>query len=174
MNIKPVAETERLLFREFSPDEAEAFYHLNDDPEVIKYTGDPPFRDVAEARQFLLNYDHYAQRGFGRWSVYWKESGMYAGFCGLKYSPASGEVDVGFRFYRKYWNRGLATEAALAALQLGFEKHHLQKIVGRAMKENHASHRVLEKLGMKRAKEFMEDGNVWVQYEITTEEFFEK
>lgn len=172
--MKLIAETDRLLFREFSPGEAEAFYRLNDDPEVIKYTGDPPFRDAEEARQFLLNYDHYARHGFGRWSVYWKENGMYAGFCGLKYSLASDEVDVGFRFYRKYWNRGLATESALAALRLGFEKYHLQKIVGRAMKENRASHRVLEKLGMKQAKEFREDGNDWVQYEITAEEFFEK
>lgn len=159
-----VAETTRLLLKQFSPDEAEYFYLLNADPEVIKFTGDVAFGDVEEARAFLVNYNHYQRYGFRRWSVYLKESETYLGFCGLNYSPAANEVDVGFRLYRRFWNLGYATESAKAALKTGFEVYSLEKILGRAMEANLASQRVLLKLGMKLAKSFTADGATWLQY----------
>jgi RimJ/RimL family protein N-acetyltransferase len=58
-----VARSDRLVFRRLSPAGAEAFYALNSDPEVVRYTGDVPFRSVAEARAYLR-------------------------FCGLKYAEA--------------------------------------------------------------------------------------
>ncbi|HUG15129.1 MAG TPA: GNAT family N-acetyltransferase [Thermomicrobiales bacterium] len=159
------AETERLELREFSVDDAEGFFRLNGDPEVLRYTGDEPFADVEQARAFLAAYDNYARDGFGRWSVYLKETGEYLGFCGLNNRPATDEVDVGFRFRRACWDRGYATEAARAALDLGFTRYGLTRIVGRAMRDNAASHRVLEKLGMTKSHEFEQDGHVWAQYE---------
>ena len=161
-----VAETERLELREFSVADATGFYRLNSDPEVMRDTGDQAFANENEARDFLSSYDHYTLYDYGRWSVYLKETGEYVGFCGLKYSPEKDEVDLGFRFMQDQWNKGLATEAARAALRLGFERFGLKKIVGRAMKDNLASNRVLEKLGMIRVGSFTENGRVWTQFEI--------
>ncbi len=58
-----------------------------------------------------------------------------------------GEVDLGYRFFKDYWGRGLATEAARATLAYGVETLQLQRIIGIADVENRASIRVLEKVG---------------------------
>jgi len=165
-----VFSTQRLILKKFSAADAQGFYELNLDPEAIRYTGDVPFLSIAEAEDFILSYDHYERHGYGRWSVFLKDDNKYIGFCGLNYSQKKMEVDVGFRFMRVHWGKGYATEAARASLQYGFNEYSLDRIVGRAMKENAASLRVLEKLGMRFRKEFDEEGAGWCQYEIAHEE----
>ena len=81
-----ILETERLYLREFEPGDAENFYLLNLDPEVIKYTGDVAFKNINEASAFLQNYNHYSTYGFGRWAVILKSGRQYTGWCGLKYT----------------------------------------------------------------------------------------
>lgn len=146
--MKWILETERLFLREHTEEDAEQAYLLNLDPEVIQYTGDVSFKSIAEAKQFLKNYEHYKTYGFGRWAVINKSSQEYLGWCGLKYSPELKEYDIGFRFFKKYWNKDYATEAAKACLELGFTKFAMPVIVGRAMRENKASIKVLEKIGL--------------------------
>jgi RimJ/RimL family protein N-acetyltransferase len=162
-----VLETDRLVLKRFSPGDARSFYELNLDPEVIRYTGDVPFASVAEAEAFIRNYDHYERYGFGRWSVFIRNSGDYIGFCGLNYRLALDEVDVGFRLLRRYWGNGYATEAARGSLLYGFKGYALDKIVARAMQENMASIRVLQKLGMRFEKAFEAEGDIWRQYACT-------
>ncbi|MNU76505.1 anhydro-N-acetylmuramic acid kinase [compost metagenome] len=145
---KIVLETERLYLREMTPEDAESAYLLNLDPEVIRYTGDDPFESMEEAKAFLEKYDHYQKYGFGRWGVILKETNEYLGWCGLKYTPELDEFDIGYRFMRKFWGFGYATEAAEACLHYGFDQLTLPAIVGRAMPENGASVRVLEKIGL--------------------------
>jgi len=159
-----VLVTERLVLKEFSPADAQGFYELNLDPEVIRYTGDVPFASVLETESFIRSYDHYERYGFGRWSVFTKDTGDYIGFCGLNHKPALDEVDVGFRLLKRFWGKGYATEAARGSILHGFEEYDLDKIVGRAMQENLASHRVLQKLGMRLEKTFEAEGAVWHQY----------
>lgn len=159
-----VFETERLVLKQFTVADAKGFYELNQDPEVIRYTGDAPFCSVAEAEAFIRGYDHYECYGYGRWSVFIRDTGEYIGFCGLNYRPAVDEVDVGFRFLRRHWGKGYATEAARGSLLYGFNELVLDKIVARAMQENLASHRVLQKLGMRFEKTFEAEGAVWYQY----------
>jgi [ribosomal protein S5]-alanine N-acetyltransferase len=141
-------------------------YRLNADPEVLRYTGDEPFADVGEARASIAEYDACARSEFGRWSVFRKETGEYTGFCGLGYRPETDEVDIGFRVRRECWGRGYETEAGRAALDLGFNRYGLTRIVRRAMRDNAASHRPLVKPGMTFSHEFEQDGQVWAQYVI--------
>lgn len=166
-----VFETDRLELRQFSVADAAGFYALNADPEVLRYTGDVPFATVAEAEAFIRDYRHYDRCGYGRWSVFLKETGEYIGFCGLNHRAAANEVDVGFRFLRKHWGKGYATEAARASLAHGFSVYGLDRIVARAMKDNLASHRVLQKLGMQYVRDFDMDEAVWSLYEMRSEWF---
>ena len=166
-----VAETERLELCEFSQNDTDGFFNLNKDAEVIKYTGDSAFKNRKEVTSFITNYDHYEKYGYGRWSVYLKSTKEYIGFCGLKYNSEKGEIDIGFRFLKKFWNKGYATESSIAALAIGFDKYHAQRIVGRAMKNNSASHSVLKKLGMSPSFSFVENGNEWLQYELSRTKF---
>lgn len=164
--MKKILETKRLYLRELTPEDAEDFFNLNLDPEVIKYTGDLAFNNIIEARSFLQNYNQYEMFGMGRWAVIHKEDNLFLGWCGLKYSPDLDEVDIGFRFHKKYWNQGFATESAQACLEFGFNQLNLEKIVGRAMEANIASVKVLEKIGMQYVGKFDFLKHEGVLYEI--------
>lgn len=155
--MKTIIETERLILREFLIEDAFDMFSLNKDPAVIQYTGDNPFESIQAAENFLKNYDAYQKFGFGRWAVLTKNENAFIGWCGLKRNEED-QVDIGFRFFQKEWNKGYATESAKACLIYGFEKLNLVEIIGRAQKENTASIRVLEKIGMEYWKEGEVDG----------------
>ena len=162
-------ETERLRFRELTSADAPFAFDLNSDPLVMQYTGDPPFENQEAAESFLENYAAvYRSYKYGRWGVELKSTGELLGWCGLKFHPEEKITDVGYRFFRKNWGNGYATEAALATIQFGFSEYKLERIVAHARKENAASLRALEKCGMKIIGEEKDcDGEVFV-YDITT------
>lgn len=166
MTVKKILETDRFLLRELTVDDAMSFYELNENPKVIQYTGDRSFESVEEALSFLQNYKDYEENGYGRWAVIDKSNNEFLGWCGLKYDPSKEETDLGFRFFEKFWNRGVATESAIACLKYGLDQLKIKKIVGRAMSENIASIKVLQKLGFIFDKEFDFDGHKGVIYTI--------
>ncbi|MCT4178955.1 GNAT family N-acetyltransferase [Elizabethkingia anophelis] len=169
--MKPILETERLLLRELNPDDAGDFFNLNENPNVIKYTGDKAFQNIDEAREFLENYQNYRLNGYGRWAVMSKENNEFVGWCGLKYNSSTDETDVGFRFFEHYWNKGFATESAGACIDYGFKNLNLNTVLGRAMQDNAASVKILEKLGMKYVRDFDFDGHKGVIYKIESRDF---
>ena len=89
------------------------------------------------------------------------------GWCGLKYLSETNEVDLGYRFMKKFWDKGYATEAALACIEYGFNRLNLQRIVGRALPGNLASIKVLEKCGMKYLYEEVVQGYLHKTYQVT-------
>ncbi|MDR6966145.1 RimJ/RimL family protein N-acetyltransferase [Flavobacterium arsenatis] len=165
--MQPVLETNRLVLRELHPNDAEQFYQLNLNPNVIRYTGNTAFKNREEARHFLENYQDYKLNGYGRWAVIDKSNGAFLGWCGLKYDKNLDETDIGFRFFEHYWNKGYATESAKACISYGFEKLQLETIIGRAMLENVTSIKVLEKIGLTFDKAFdFDEQNKGVIYKI--------
>lgn len=146
-------------------EDAADFYALNLDPDVVKYTGDGPFESVDEASTFLKSYDQYEKYRVGRLAVIERISGNYIGWCGLKYHPEEDVHDIGFRFFKKYWNQGFATETAARCLEYGFNELRLSRIVGHAMKENVGSIRVLEKIGMTYVRDIVMHDQPAVLYE---------
>ena len=144
--MKTPISTTRLVLREFAPEDAECFFHLNADPEVMKYTGDQPFDSVEAARSFISEYDAYRKTGYGRWTVVLKETNEPIGWCGLRWHEDLGYVDLGFRIAQEHWNKGYASEAGRASLDWAKE-NGIDRVAGRCMTENAASIRVLEKLG---------------------------
>ncbi len=153
-----ITQTERLILREFTIDDAIHFYEMNNDSEVIKYTGDNSFNSLEEAKNFLSNYKEYSKNKMGRWAVCLKGTNEFLGWCGLKFRPDKKMVDVGYRFYKKYWNNGYATESAKASIKYGFKILKLNKIYAHAHIKNFDSHKVINKCGMEFIKEFDYDG----------------
>lgn len=161
-----ILNTTRCYLREITADDAAIAYELNADPQVIQYTGDEAFESIAAARQFLTQYDHYRRYGFGRWGVIRRDDGAFLGWCGLKYTAEDDEFDIGFRFFRRYWNQAYATETAKACLHLGFMQLDISVIVGRVMAANCASIRVLEKIGLQYQTDFDFDGQLGYLYSL--------
>jgi RimJ/RimL family protein N-acetyltransferase len=162
-------ETNRLFMREFLPEDAPGMFELNNDPEVMLYTGDVPFANEAAALNLINTYDQYKKYQLGRLAVIRKADGIFMGWCGLKYMEETQEVDLGFRLKKEYWGMGYATEASLACLHYGFSFDHINTIIGRSWINNKASIRVLEKTGMKRVKEFIYNEHPCFYYAIHKE-----
>lgn len=105
-----------------------------------------------------------AERGWGLWAVEIKARGEFIGFVGLHIPsmtlPFSPCVEIGWRLARSYWGRGYATEAARAALQVGFERLALQEIVSFTVARNHRSCAVMERLYMVRDEETFDHPDV--------------
>lgn len=149
-------------------------FDLNSDPDVIRYTGDRAFASVEEARAFLENYDPYSKEGYGRWLVVLRETGEPLGWCGLRYQPDYLAPDIGYRFFRKHWGKGYATESAVACMEYGFGPLTIPVIVGRAMAANLASIRVFEKLGLEFWKDDDFEGWPSVLYRLERETYLLK
>lgn len=143
-----ITQTPRLYLRPFTPDDGIHLYTLNADEEVLRYTPDKPFSSVEEAYAFVTGYGDYQQYGMGRWAVVRKSDDTFLGWCGLKYHPTEHIVEVGYRFHKKYWGNGYATEAAQASLEYGFSTLTVAQIYAHVHPENTASKNVLQKCGL--------------------------
>ena len=165
MNI--IIETNRLLLRTFTEEDAALIYELNLDPDVIRYTHDP-IKDQAHASEILekVIIPQYVLYNHGRWAVHVRSTLEFLGWCGLKYRSELNEIDLGYRFKKEGWGKGYATEAAWATIQYGFEKIGLQRIVARAEIDNIGSWKVLEKCGMTYIGDGEVDGYPVKAYEI--------
>ena len=162
-----VIETDRLSIRRFTEDDAPLLYELNLDPEVIRYTHDP-MTSVEHAKKVLneVILPQYVLYDHGRWAVHLRSNLEFIGWCGLKYLPETNEVDLGYRFMKKFWGNGYATEAALACIEYGFTRSNLRQIVGRALPGNLSSIKVLEKCGMKYLHEEVMHGYLHKTYQV--------
>lgn len=166
------AETARLWMREMRPEDAAAYYELNADPEVLKYTGDVAFKDVEDSRQFLEKYPSisYDKDGYGRWTCIEKSSGELIGWCGLR-MQSNGETDLGYRFHKRFWGKGFATESSILSLDYGFAQLPLTNVIARACDENVASINVMQKLKMRFREKTDFNGLAGSVYEISKEEW---
>ncbi len=151
MTIRTTLETERLRLRLFTMDDLQIMFELNRDPEVVKYA-DTPVKDMEEARQRLEQgpLADYKKYGYGRFAVELKETGQVIGFCGIKYLPEIDLPEVGYRYLKEYWGRGIGTEAAEACVEFAREDLKIKKLIALIVPENIGSIRVAEKLGMTR------------------------
>jgi RimJ/RimL family protein N-acetyltransferase len=164
--MKIILKTSRLYLRAFNENDAINLFKLNNNPKVIKYTGNKAFKSVDEAGGFIKNYTDYQNIGYGRWAFCLKSTNEFIGWCGLKLNTQTNEVDLGFRFFENHWGNGYATEAAKACVLYGFSNLKLNEIIGRAYVENKASIAVLEKCAFIFNKFFEYDNCSAVLYTI--------
>jgi RimJ/RimL family protein N-acetyltransferase len=142
--------TERLIMRGWRESDLAPWAAMNADPEVRQYLG--PLLTFEQASAWVLTFqDDLDRYGFGFWAVEVRASGEFIGFTGLgtadEEMPVTG-VDIGWRLARPAWGRGYATEAALAALEYGFDILGLPEIVAVTMARNLRSQAVMRRIGM--------------------------
>ena len=142
-------ESKRLILKPATIQDSSHFLNLNSDPDVVRYTGDNSFRNFLEAEntikeKILPQFNLYKM---GRFSVFLKD-GTFLGWCGLKYHPETNEIDLGYRFKKKYWGKGYATEASKLSLDYGFNELGHKRIIAKTMPDNIGSIKVMQKIGM--------------------------
>jgi RimJ/RimL family protein N-acetyltransferase len=144
-----VLETDRLILRRLSTDDAEFILELVNDPAFIRFIGDRGVRTLDDARAYILNgpVDMYDRLGHGLYAV--ELAGIPIGMCGLIKRDSLEDVDLGFAFLPGFRGQGYAYEAAAATLAYGRSVLGLKRIVAIANPDNHASAGLLEKLGFR-------------------------
>ena len=146
--------TDRLALRRFTPDDLDWLASLYQDPEVTRYLGGVKSRaQTAEMlkTRILQYYDEHP--GLGIWMTIERATGERAGFHLLNHIRGESIIQVGYALARPAWGRGYATEMAAAVLRYGFDDLKLPWIAGMTSRENHASQRVLLKIGLERRGE---------------------
>ena len=145
--------TRRCVLRQWQDSDFEPWARMNADPEVRRY-----FPEVLDAEQAGAEArrcrDAIAQRGWGMWALEIPGEFQFAGFVGLQVphfdAPFVPAVEIGWRLARTAWGRGLATEAARAALDFAFDRLALAEVIAMAVPANAASRRVMDRLDMRR------------------------
>lgn len=146
-----VLETERLLLRQFSTDDADFILRLLNEPSFIQNIGDRGVRTLEDARSYILRVPvaSYKKNGFGLYLVVLKETGASIGMCGLIKRETLEDVDIGYAFLPEYWSKGYAVEAAMAVKEYARDGIGLKRLVAITDPVNQASIRVLEKIGLR-------------------------
>jgi [ribosomal protein S5]-alanine N-acetyltransferase len=154
-------ETDRLILRELRPTDLEGMFELDSDPEVHKYLGNKPVKTIEESRIILESVaKQYKERGIGRWAVIEKSTGDFIGWSGLRLNTEynmngfTKYYDVGYRFVKRYWDKGYATESGKVAVDYAFNVLKLPELYATTDIGNEASHQVLLKLGLEYIEDF--------------------
>jgi ribosomal-protein-alanine N-acetyltransferase len=150
-----IIQTNRLTVRSFLESDIPQYATFVADPQVTRFLGDGSPHSHEQAAAYI--YDcirSEAEEGIARYAVTLRETGELIGFCGFK--RMSDYIDFGWRYARRAWGNGYATEAAAAVLDHGISTMKLSGIVAQSAVENVGSVRVMEKIGM----EFGKFGNV--------------
>ncbi len=175
--MKVFAETERCILREILPEDVEGMYDLDSNPEVHRYLGNKPITDKEQA-VVMINFikQQYVEDGIGRWAVVDKNTHEFMGWTGLKYIKDEinhhiNFYDIGYRFRKKYWGKGIATETAQASLKYAFDELGLNEVYALADVDNVGSNKVLKKIGLRFIEEFDFEGTPHNWYKILRTEF---
>ena len=150
MNVK--IETDRLLIRPVTVNDAEAIYKWASDPDVTKYMIYGTHPSVEHTRQWLETLDINDEDSYDLGFVY-KETGELVGMGGIVYRKEDDNWVVGYNLRKDYWGRGLVPEAINALIDHVRKQREVKSIVGQFADENVKSKRVMEKLGMQFLKD---------------------
>jgi len=147
-----ILETKRLTLRRLNMDDLDGLVALYHSPDVRKFysEGIPSYEETKQELEWMIN-TCYVKYGFGMWATIEKATGKFIGRCGLTPMNIEGyeEIEVGYMLAKEYWGHGLATEAAQAILQYGFEQVGLSRLICVINPGNEASSKVAMKIGMK-------------------------
>lgn len=146
-----VLETERLILRRLTTDDAPFIFELVNDPDWLRFIGDRGVRTLDDARGYIVKgpIDMYARLGFGLYLVELKDIGAPIGMCGLLKRDTLEDADIGFAFLPRYRAQGHAHEAAAAVMKHAREVLGLARVLAIVSTDNHGSIRLLEKLGFR-------------------------
>jgi RimJ/RimL family protein N-acetyltransferase len=151
-----ILETERLILRPQTTDDAGFMLELMNEPAFIRNVADRGLRTRADALACIAEkiLPSYTSFGFGFYRVDLKRTSSPIGICGLIKRESLEDVDVGFAILEKFSGCGYAYEAAFAVMEYGRKTLRLPRIIGLTAPGNGTSIHLLEKLGLKLQSRF--------------------
>lgn len=148
----PILETERLLLREITEEDAAIIFSILSKDEVTRYYGQETLETIDQAKDIIKNHQKkfVENRGF-RWGIVKKDTNHLIGTIGLdSYIIKQRRADIGYEIHPDQWGKGYATEAALKVISYGFDVLNLMRIGAVVFPENSPSNKLLNRLGFQK------------------------
>ncbi|MEP7236136.1 MAG: GNAT family N-acetyltransferase [Ignavibacteriota bacterium] len=149
--------TKRLLLRQWKDSDIESFVAMGQNEKVMKYF--PSLIGADQSKEWVSGHrEAISENGWGLWAAEELQENNFIGFIGIHRVPYElpfrtiehPPLEIGWRLRPEFWNRGLATEGAIACLQFGLVELGSAEIISFTSILNIPSIRVMQKIGMKR------------------------
>ena len=175
----PVLESERLIYKKITSENAPDMYEYSKLEEVTRYLLWTPHLSLVQTERYIkLLQKKYDNGSFWDYGLTFKGDGKFIGTCGItSIEDETDTVEIGYVLSPDYWGKELALEAARTVMTFCFDVLGAKRICGKFMEGNNGSMRVMQKLGMK--LEGIYHRSMYVKgeyktihvYEITKEDF---
>lgn len=151
MQKSSILETERLILQPVKMEDAEFILELYNSPNFIKFIGDRNLRTVEDAETYIREkfLPHVEKHGFGSYVIITKSDTKKIGNVGIYVRDGLDTPDIGFSFLPEFERKGYGFEASKKLMEIAFSEFGLKKISAITTKENIASQKLIEKLGLK-------------------------
>lgn len=165
-NTFPRMETDRLVLRQVTKEDAEDMLMYLSDQDVMKHYGMEPFKSLDDVLDEIFWYQSIFEINTGiRWGITLKGQDKVIGSCGfLNRVPQHYRSEIGFELSKDFWGQGIASEALELVIKYGFEQLKLQRIQALIEPQNISSQKLVERKG------FIKEG-LLRNYEFTCGKF---
>ena len=169
-----ILTTDRLRLRPFTANDLDSLARIYGNAEVMAVRKYGTLTREQTAVKLDKIVAHWTAHGFGMWAVLERNDDAVIGECGLRYTDDPededpNQIELSYGLLPSHWGKGLASEAARAALDFGLDPAGIEHVIAIAQAQNTASHRILGKLGMRLVRRWRENDKVdLVQYAIST------
>ncbi|MNT19631.1 anhydro-N-acetylmuramic acid kinase [compost metagenome] len=170
--MKIFAETERLVLRELAYTDENDLFEMDSDPDVHLFLENNPVKSIDEITKVIeMLKKQYKENGIARWAVVDKVTNECVGWSGLKYfnqllNNHHNFYELGYRFKKKHWGKGFATESSIAIVDYGFNNLNVDTIFAITDPKNVNSKKVLTKLGFNFQETFDYEGDPTDWFEL--------
>jgi [ribosomal protein S5]-alanine N-acetyltransferase len=148
----PIIETNRLMLRKVTTEDANDMFTYLSDKDVMKHMGLEPFQTINDVYDEINWYQTIYLEGTGmRWGITLKDSGKIIGSCGfLNMKTKHHRAEVGFELSKDHWGKGIASESLKAIVKYGFQHLQLERIEALIEPDNLHSQKLVERQGFQR------------------------
>jgi len=148
---------------------------LHTDPRVMAtLSADGNIFSEDQTRTFLQRAaEHWSLHDFGLWIFRSSSTGDFVGYGGIKHAVVEGkdEIELAYAVSSAHWNEGFATEMSEAALKVGFEELHLERIVAFTLPHNKGSRTVMEHCGFIYQRDIIHADLPHVLYQLESSDY---
>lgn len=144
-------ETDRLVLQPTTEEDAEFILELLNSPKWLENIGDRNVHTVEDAKQYIKNRisPQFEKLGFSNYTLIRKSDGLKIGSCGLYDREGVEGIDIGFALLPPFEGLGYGFESASKVLEIGRTVFNLERFSAITTKNNLASQRLIEKLGLR-------------------------
>ncbi|MEM7102803.1 MAG: GNAT family N-acetyltransferase [Bacteroidota bacterium] len=164
-------ETERLLLRPTSTEDAAFILELVNSPKWLEFIGDRNVRNIDDAVKYIESRitPQFERLGYANYTVIRKSDHVKLGSCGLYDREGLEDIDIGFAFLPEYEKRGYAFESANKLKEIAVSEFGIKELCAITVEENISSQNLLKKLGFEYSgkRKVTEKGEELMVFELT-------